>query len=179
MKLNLKVRSGGKARQHLLELPFESEAFGAAQGKLRVTIDGESRQADWAVISAGAYSILIDGRSFEARLRNESSSPSSACDVTVGGRSFRVEVEDPRRPRYAAQAIAAEGPQEILAPMPGRIVKVLVAENQEVAPGEGLLVIEAMKMQNELRAPRPGRVEKIYVGEGTGVESGVKLLRLV
>lgn len=63
--------------------------------------------------------------------------------------------------------------------MPGKIVKVLVAEKQEVKQGEGLLVIEAMKMQNELRAPRRGRVERIYVSEGAGVETGAKLLRLI
>ncbi len=63
--------------------------------------------------------------------------------------------------------------------MPGKIVKMLVADGQQVTGGQGLLVIEAMKMQNELRAPRAGRVEKIYVREGTGVESGFKLLRLV
>ena len=61
---------------------------------------------------------------------------------------------------------------------PGRIVKVLVAENQDVRADEGLLIIEAMKMQNELRAPRAGRVERIYVAEGAGVETGLKLLRL-
>ena len=74
---------------------------------------------------------------------------------------------------------AREGPQDILAPMPGRIVKILVRENQEIEAGQGLLVMEAMKMQNELRAPRPGRVEKIYVSEDLGVEAGFKLLRLI
>jgi biotin carboxyl carrier protein len=63
--------------------------------------------------------------------------------------------------------------------MPGKVVKVLVHENQEVMRDQGLLVIEAMKMQNELRAPRPGRVERIYVLEGRGVETGARLLRLV
>jgi biotin carboxyl carrier protein len=63
--------------------------------------------------------------------------------------------------------------------MPGRIVKALVEEGREVAQGDSLLVIEAMKMQNEIRAPRAGRVEKIYAAEGEGVETGAKLVRLV
>jgi biotin carboxyl carrier protein len=63
--------------------------------------------------------------------------------------------------------------------MPGRIVKVLVSENQEVVRDQGLLVIEAMKMQNEIRAPRAGRVERIYAREETGVEAGFRLLRIV
>jgi biotin carboxyl carrier protein len=62
--------------------------------------------------------------------------------------------------------------------MPGKIVKILVAQHEEVAAGTGLLVIEAMKMQNELRAPRAGRVEEVYVEEGKGVETGTRLLRL-
>jgi biotin carboxyl carrier protein len=90
-----------------------------------------------------------------------------------------VEVLDPRRRRRANALDASEGPQEILAPMPGMVVKVLVAEGQQVSSGDGLLVIEAMKMQNEIRASRTGRVEKIHVREGAGVETGFKLVRLV
>jgi pyruvate carboxylase subunit B len=63
--------------------------------------------------------------------------------------------------------------------MPGKIVKTLVSEGQEVKSNQGLLVIEAMKMQNELRAPRAGRVERVYLTEGQGVEAGTRLLRLV
>jgi pyruvate carboxylase subunit B len=63
--------------------------------------------------------------------------------------------------------------------MPGKIVKVLVTEGQEVSRDQGLLVIEAMKMQNELRAPRAGRIERVYMEEGRGVESGARLVRLV
>jgi len=69
-------------------------------------------------------------------------------------------------------------PQEIRAPMPGKVVKVLVKEEQDIGPGQGLVIIEAMKMQNELRAPRAGRVEKVYAQEGKGVETGTPLLRL-
>ncbi len=99
--------------------------------------------------------------------------------VTVGKRHYHVEVRDRRVQPFTSAEVKTEGAQEIFAPMPGRIVKILVLENQQVSLGEGLLVIEAMKMQNELRAPRPGRVAKIYVQEGTGVETGVKLVRLV
>ena len=63
--------------------------------------------------------------------------------------------------------------------MPGKIVKILVTEGQEVQRDQGLLVIEAMKMQNELRAPRAGRIDRIYMAEGRGVESGARLLRLI
>jgi biotin carboxyl carrier protein len=90
-----------------------------------------------------------------------------------------VELRDPRRWRRTGSSIELEGPQEIVAPMPGKVAKILVTEGEEVKSGEGLLVIEAMKMQNELRAPRAGRVERVYTAEGRGVESGARLLRLV
>ena len=99
--------------------------------------------------------------------------------VTVGSRHYLVEVRDPRRWRRDGAGVREKGPQEIVAPMPGKIVKVLVSENQEIARGQGLLVIEAMKMQNEIRAHRAGRVERIYAQEGTGVEAGFRLLRIV
>ena len=63
--------------------------------------------------------------------------------------------------------------------MPGKVVKILVAEGQDVTRDQGLLVMEAMKMQNEMRAPRDGRIERVYVQEGAGVESRARLLRLV
>jgi biotin carboxyl carrier protein len=99
--------------------------------------------------------------------------------IVVGLRRYVVELHDPRRWRRTGSSIEAEGPQEIVAPMPGKIVKILVAEGQQVERDQGLLVIEAMKMQNELKAPRAGRIERIYMEEGRGVESGARLLRMV
>lgn len=151
----------------------------ATEGRLEFALDGELREAAWAEISPGVYSILIAGRSYQVQLRRlADGARTAAYSLRVGARQYQVELLDPRRRRSAA-ALAPEGPQDILAPMPGRIIKVLVEENQPVKSGQGLLVIEAMKMQNELRAPRAGSVEKIYVRAGAGVESGSKLLRLV
>ena len=96
----------------------------------------------------------------------------------VGAQEYLIELRDPRRWRRAASLLDNEGPQEIVAPMPGKIVKILISEGEEVAHGQGLLVIEAMKMQNELRAPRAGRVERVYVAEGRGVETATRLVRL-
>jgi biotin carboxyl carrier protein len=138
--------------------------------------------ADGEEISPGVYSILIDGRSHEAQVSKRAGDAegySSPYVVTVGLRRYLVEIRDPRRWRRDGAGVQEEGPQEIVAPMPGKIVKVLVSENQEVVRNQGLLVIEAMKMQNEIRAPRAGRVERIYAQEGTGVEAGVRMLRLV
>ncbi len=182
MKLNIKVHSGPESRDHLLELPPGANASKATQGRLRFVLDGESQEADWAEISPGVYSIIIGSGSYEAyvtRLPGESPAQAGPYRVTVGKWHYLVEVSDRRLQRYTTAAISTEDAQEIHAPMPGRIVKILVRENQQVSLGEGLLVIEAMKMQNELRAPRSARVARIYVQEGTGVETGVKLVRLV
>jgi biotin carboxyl carrier protein len=168
----------------LHKAPLEGKAGTPHQpGKLlRFVSDGEPLVADGEEISPGVYSILIDGRSYEAQVSKRAGDAEgylSPYVVTVGLRHYLVEIRDPRRWRRDGAGVQEQGPQEIVAPMPGRIVKVLVSENQEVVLNQGLLVIEAMKMQNEIRAPRTGRVERIYAQEGTGVEAGVRLLRLV
>lgn len=180
MKLNFKVYAHGRSRERQLEFNSGAEFRKSSEGQLRFLLDGKTLEAGWAEVSPGVYSLLFAGRSYQVGVgKRPADAPSSVYDVTVEERRYRIEVEDPRLGRRAGQAAGAQGPDEILAPMPGRVVKVLVAENQLVERGEGLVVIEAMKMQNELRAPRSGRVQNIFVREGTGVESGAKLLRLV
>lgn len=180
MKIDIKHHTGSGTRSHQIELD-PAEASSAAGGRLQFVFDGERGEADWVEISPGVYSILKGERTYEIHVAPRSANPgghSTDYDVTAGVHRYHLEVRDPRRRRHSAPEGLHEGPQEILAPMPGRIVKILVAENQEVGQGEGLLVIEAMKMQNELRAPRAGRVDRVYVKEGAGVEAGIKLLRL-
>lgn len=181
MKLDIRIHGRNETHDHQVEL-LSPEVLRAGGGKTSFRVDRETGETDWAEIAPGVYSILLGGRSYEAHLTRRPGEPEGRTDsylVTVGTRQYLVDVRDPRLRRHAGSAAAAEGPQEILAPMPGKIVRILVSENQEIVQGDGLLVIEAMKMQNELRAPRHGRVEKIYVREGAGVESGFKLLRLI
>jgi biotin carboxyl carrier protein len=186
MKLEIKIHSGSKTSDHEFELSAPVSASpgstGAASSVARINFDGETLLADGEEITPGVYSILIDGRSYEAqvsRRAGDAESNLSPYVVTVGLRHYVVEIHDPRRWRRDGAGVREKGPQEILAPMPGKIVKVLVSENQEVVRDQGLLVIEAMKMQNEIRAPRAGRVERIYAQEETGVEAGFRLLRIV
>jgi biotin carboxyl carrier protein len=95
--------------------------------------------------------------------------------VTIGGRRLRVELEDPRRASRKSSGRRTEGPLQVTAPMPGKIVRLLVAPGDEVTAGQGLVVMEAMKMQNELKAARPGRVVAIPVHEGDTVGAGAVL----
>lgn len=180
MKLTLTVRCGSEVREHHLELNLPHPSTDR-EGITAYRLGSEAGELEWAEVAPGVYSILLGGRSYEAQVA--ASSPALARGeghqiVTVGTRHYEIEVLDPRRRRGTGAPGAADGPQEVVAPMPGKIVKILVAEHQEVRAGGGLLVIEAMKMQNELRAPRAGRVEAIYVEEGKGVETGARLVRL-
>ena len=180
MIFEIEVHKGSGNSRHRVELPARAEAEAAGAGK-RFTIDGKPLEADWVEIAPGTYSILLEGRSYEARVAPASGNSSGglgAWVVTIAEHSFYLEARDPRSRRFAGRVSVHDGPQEIIAPMPGKIVRILVERDQEVARDQGLLVIEAMKMQNELRAPRAGRVVELHVREGMGIEAGSKLLRL-
>ncbi len=132
------------------------------------TVDGRAVEADAVRIARVAYSILIGGRSLEVTLEENA----AGLLLRSGGRDFQVEVIDPRAWRGGrGGAIELEGRQQLVAPMPGKIVRVLVAKGQQVENGQGLLVIEAMKMQNEVRSPKSGTVERV-AKEGQTVNAG-------
>lgn len=113
------------------------------------------REASVVEVEPGVYSVLIDGHSFDVRARE-----------------LDAEVEDPRAPRKAASQSGLEGPQAVVAPMPGKVVRVLVNEGAMVEQGQGVVVIEAMKMQNEMKAPKQGRVVSLVAVEGGAVGAG-------
>jgi acetyl/propionyl-CoA carboxylase alpha subunit len=113
----------------------------------------------------GTWSILIDGRSYAVAILGSG-------EISVNGRVFRVGLFDPRELRARRSAADGSGPQAIAAPMPGRVIRVLVQTGQEVAAGEGLIVVEAMKMQNEMKAPRAGRVASVKAETGATVSAG-------
>lgn len=178
MKFEVTVERGETITDHYLQVSLDAGAL-SEQGKARFVFDGAAAEADWAEVRPGVYSLIIGARSREVRVQPARTEGRDASfEIVVGTERLRVSLHDPRMRRRAAPA-AAHGPQELLAPMPGRVVKILVNENAGVKAGEGLLVIEAMKMQNEVRAPRAGRIDKIHVREGEGVETGARLAVLV
>ncbi|TAM84239.1 MAG: hypothetical protein EPN47_02680 [Acidobacteria bacterium] len=180
MNFEIELREDSRTSGH--RLTVEGPANGiAGRESPHFLVDGKALEADWAEIRPGHYSILLDGQSYEARVQPASDSRPGQPEtwvVTIAEFEFHVAVRDPRARRFAGQSLAHDGPLDVLAPMPGKIVRVLVARNEEVAQDQGLVVIEAMKMQNELKAPRPGRISEVHVREGAGVETGAKLLRL-
>ena len=118
------------------------------------------------------YSVLMDGRSYEARVE---SGTNGTVVVSIEGHRFEIDVQDPRRYQRRDGRRGAEGVQKIVAPMPGKVVRVLVKAGETVEAGQGLLVMEAMKMQNEMRAPKAGRVLSVPAREGATVAAGAVL----
>lgn len=145
-----------------------------------VRIDGDLIQVDGPEpLSPKLYSFLVDGASHTVLAER---SGSGAWDLQLGGRRYRAEVMDDRTKAMRAMSPAgstAKGPAPIRAPMPGLVVKVEVEEGEWVEMGGGLLVVEAMKMENELTAVAEGRVGAIHVVAGQTVEKGEVLIDML
>lgn len=135
----------------------------------RCKLDGKELAIDVVSPQPGVLSFLLDGKSYE--VRQESSAGESI--IVVGHERFPAVVRDPRS--YSSRRsrdVGGHGTKKIAAPMPGKVVRLLAAVGAEVEAGQAVLVIEAMKMQNELKAPKKGKVTKLAVGEGAAVEAG-------
>ncbi len=137
-------------------------------GSWAFRIDGQPVAADVVEISPGIYSILLGGHSFEARVQPHG----ARLEIEVGTRRMTAEVIDPRRLVLAGHELTLEGRQEVNAPMPGKVVRVMIEQGQPVEAGQGILVLEAMKMQNEVKSPKSGMVERLLVAEGQAVNAG-------
>ena len=158
MKLELRV--GDRARN--LEIERQGERF-------QFRIDGRFVAADVKQVQPEVYSVLIDGEAFEARIE----CGESGLRVQIDGREFPIVIADPRRWRRDRNQIsAAEGHQQIISSMPGKVVRVMVRAGEAVEAGQGLLVVEAMKMQNEIKSPKAGKIERIAAQEGQTVNAG-------
>jgi biotin carboxyl carrier protein len=132
-------------------------------------LDGRELSLDVQLISPDVISVVYEGQSFEAR-RDCSAAPRR---IWIQGESYAVEVSDPRsfsgRRKRAGQE---DGPRKLIAPMPGKVVRVLLSEASEVEAGQGIMVIEAMKMQNEIKSPKKGTIQKILAQAGVSVNAG-------
>ena len=136
----------------------------------RISLDGEPVDADAVEIAPNNFSVLLNGKSHEILV---TPSPNGTLTLQAAHREFVAEVIDPRAWRGRRHgALEAEGRQQVLAPMPGKIVRVLVQVGERVEAGQGLLVVEAMKMQNEIRSPKSGTVDRLLVKEGQPVNAG-------
>jgi biotin carboxyl carrier protein len=161
-------------RERTVELQRQADAY-------RVVVDGREQLVEAVRVGDDRWSLIVrdvDGsrpRSVDAIVIPQNGN--GALDVFIDG--HRIEVGQRgglgRRSRSSAGTHGG-GPQRLTAPMPGKVVRVLVKSGDEVQPRQGLVVVEAMKMENELRAARAGRVRDVFVGEGQSVEAGTALV---
>ena len=141
----------------------------------QITVGADPVAVDGVELSPGRWSLLIgpSRTSHDVRVRHDRA---GAWTVFVDGRPVPVCVRKAERDRAVRTAHEPDGPERVSAPMPGKVVRLLVARGDPVTPGQGVAVVEAMKMENELRARRAGTVLDVLVSEGASVESGAAVV---
>jgi|KBSSwiStaDraftv2_1062776.scaffolds.fasta_scaffold386972_2 biotin carboxyl carrier protein len=170
MKLFAQV--GGADREIVVEPIADTE------GRWRVVIDGAERIVDARRVAPGSWSLHLGG---EQSLVDVDPGKDGDLLVEVRGTTVPVKLLDPRKKLLDKVKLSrphATGPSPVTSPMPGKVVKLLVKVDDEVVAGQGLVVVEAMKMENELRASRAGKIKAVHVKEGQPVEGQETLLTL-
>jgi biotin carboxyl carrier protein len=136
----------------------------------KISLDGKEIEANVAEVAPNTFSVLLNGESHQIRIAPRAD---GTLTLHTGLAEYRAEVSDPRVWRGRRHgALEVKGRQQITAPMPGKVVRVLVSAGDAVEAGQVLLVVEAMKMQNEIRSPKSGRIEKLFAKEGLAVNAG-------
>jgi biotin carboxyl carrier protein len=144
-----------------------------AAGRYRVTIDGGPHDVDVARVGALGFSLLEGTNGVSRDVQVAPGARTGELLIRIDGRTVLAPVNGRRTGRGASDAGGhAHGDQPVVAPMPGRVVLVLVSPGDTVAARQGVVVVEAMKMENELRAPKAGRVKEVAVEAGASVEAG-------
>jgi|SRR3990167_3499625 len=140
----------------------------------RIAVDGNEFLVDGKKTGLTNYSLIVDNRSFEVDV----DITEDEYRVLVDGRSYHVELVDERRVRLggAQPGIQLEGRQQVSVPMPGKVIAVLAGEGDRVEKGQGLVIVEAMKMENEVRSPIAGEVKEVRVKAGDALEAGALLM---
>lgn len=141
-----------------------------SEGEFTVTFEGKTFNVDQQFLSDNSFSMIIDGKSHNSFYFGES--------IYLNGESFKAEAEDPLKKELLKSSGFKKSEGTIIASMPGNVVKILVSEGDNVVAGQGIIVLEAMKMENELEAPKDGVVKKIYVTEKTPVDGGTILVEI-
>jgi biotin carboxyl carrier protein len=139
-----------------------------ADGRWSCRLEGRDLEVDAVLARPDVLSLRVGNMAYEVK----SERVANELHVWVGSARFTVEIRDPRSLRGRARIGDDHGPRKIAAPMPGKVVRLLVREGDEVEPGAGVAVVEAMKMQNEIKSSKKGTIRKILVGEGAAVNAG-------
>jgi biotin carboxyl carrier protein len=159
--MKFEIRIAGKNRT--VELTHTAD-------RRQISLDGQPTNADAMEIAPNIFSILLNGQSHEIRITPQ---PDGKLTLQTANHAFTAEVVDPRAWSGRRHGhVEAQGRQQIIAPMPGKVVRLLVKVGDKVQAGQGILVVEAMKMQNEVRSPKTGTVERLQAEQGQPVNAG-------
>lgn len=186
MKLRAEVAGEG----YLLELaptrPVHAAVASDAGEEMTYSLSpengtAESRPAHTGLVSVlevmpGVISLIEGNRSRVVSLSTLASKPPGGVVASIDGKRVPVVLGDLRDRAPRSRDARSIGPQEVRSLMPGKVVRILVALGDEIAAGQGVMIVEAMKMQNELKAPKAGRVTKVCVEEGSTAAAGETLL---
>jgi biotin carboxyl carrier protein len=137
-------------------------------GRWRCHLDGREFEVDAILVRSDVLSLRVGNTAYEVK----SERVAGDLYLWVGGTRFAAELRDPRSLRGRPRAGEDQGPKKIVAPMPGKVVRLLVRDGDEVELGSGVAVVEAMKMQNEMKSPKKGSIRKILRREGEAVNAG-------
>ena len=138
------------------------------EGGWACRVDGREVEVDAVLARPDVLSIRLGNKAYEVKCERVG----SELHLWVGSMRFAAEVRDPRSLRARGRAADDRGPKKLTAPMPGKVVRVLASQGAEVEAGAGVLVVEAMKMQNEVKSPKKGTIQRILVNEGAAVNAG-------
>jgi biotin carboxyl carrier protein len=141
--------------------------------RVLASIDGRRYEVAVREVEGDAYLIIADGRVYECRVEKNRAQPDT-LKVHVRNQSYALTLFDPKRLRggHSAGTHGVDGSAQIIAPMPGKIVRVVVEQGASVRAGDSIIVVEAMKMQNEMKSPRDGVVMEIRAASGDTVNAG-------
>jgi biotin carboxyl carrier protein len=147
--------------------------FTLSGGAAQLNFEGAEREAQVSEPEPGMFTVIIKDRVYRCALEE---SPDGVVEVIVNGKRIPVAARDKKHLRGQAGAVSGgDGQVKLSSPMPGKVVRVLVTAGDEVAARQGVLVVEAMKMQNEVQAPKAGKIVEIKVSEGQTVNAGETL----
>ena len=166
MSAYVALLDGGKREENV-------EVRSLGPGVYQVRLGGETHRVDAFQHDYGTISLLVDTRSYSVTLDQRE----TELKVRLHDSVFTMEILDERRLRMrrAAGKFTVEGRQTLVSPMPGKVVKILKRPGDAVKEGEGVVVVEAMKMENDLKSPKDGKVVEVFVQEGQAVEGNAKL----
>ena len=164
----MKLRAQLSDLDHDVSIEFD----GGAEGVVFAEVDGRQYEIGVRELTQEQYLLLVGARVYKSRVEKRRGA-AGLFDVALGGCSYEVTVFDPKRLRSGQTTAAHDtGTAQIVSPMPGKVVRVLVEPGSQVKAGDGIVVVEAMKMQNEMKSPKAGVVVSINAEAGATVSAG-------